>query len=109
MSRYLNYHSIESNILEGVVQFNPLVGDSHSCLPVDAFLIMNYQAVIPLVRGGFYDQAALAAANITGGAVRDRPEALAILRDTREVWFPSWHHCTTVNLFVSRPWSSLSR
>ncbi|KAI0710306.1 fido domain-containing protein [Cerioporus squamosus] len=65
MSRYLNYHSIELNILEVVVQFNPL-------------------AVIPLVRGGFYDQAALAAANITGGAVRDRPEALAILRDTRE-------------------------
>ncbi|EJF65537.1 hypothetical protein DICSQDRAFT_152704 [Dichomitus squalens LYAD-421 SS1] len=68
MSRYLNYHCIESNALEGTVEFHP-------------------SATTRLVQLGFYNEIeTIGNEDIKSGAVRDRAEALFILQDTRKAF-----------------------
>ncbi|KAI0632524.1 fido domain-containing protein [Trametes polyzona] len=61
---YLNYHCLETNAIEGVLQFDP-------------------QATVHLSREGY--QGELSDRHLTaGGVVRDHGQALAILQDTRK-------------------------
>lgn len=66
MAKCLNLHCLETNVIEGTVQFDP-------------------SDTARLVEVGFYNQAELVnLGNPIGGAVRNRADALSILQDTHE-------------------------
>ncbi|KAI0669138.1 fido domain-containing protein [Trametes maxima] len=66
MPTYLNYHSLETNAIEGVLQFNP-------------------PATVKLSREGFSGQTEVPDRALTSaGVVRDHGQALSILQDTRK-------------------------
>ncbi|KAF8153961.1 fido domain-containing protein [Crassisporium funariophilum] len=66
MAKFLNIHCLETNVIEGTLQFDP-------------------SATARLIEVGFYEQAEpMHRSNPIGGAVRNRADALSILQDTHK-------------------------
>ncbi|KDR77082.1 hypothetical protein GALMADRAFT_139105 [Galerina marginata CBS 339.88] len=66
MAKFLNFHCLETNHIEGTMQFDP-------------------SAITRLVEVGFYNQAELVdGSSPIAGAVRNRADALSILQDTHK-------------------------
>lgn len=90
MPKFLNLHCVETNVIEGLVQFNESVSLSFNLHSVPEYLLSS-QASTKLVQLGFYNQVEpVNEMNPIGGAVRDRADALSLLRDTHEVSNPCY-------------------
>lgn len=86
MTKYLNIHCLETNIIEGTVLFNTSVRVLSNSFFDDMFHNLSSQATAKLIQVGFYTQAMpISEKAIIGGAVRDRRDALPILKDTLQV------------------------
>lgn len=88
MAKFLNLHYLETNIIEGIVQFDPAVSFSFVNTACQSLLLIS-QATIMLIELGFYNRAELVNLNNPmGGTVQSRADALSILRDTHKVTHP---------------------
>jgi hypothetical protein len=89
MDKFMNLHCLETNVMEGTLQFNESVGlFSFYCNISNIRIIDFYKKVFAkLVQVGFSNQLGepVDEQGLTGGAVRSCADALSILQDTHQV------------------------
>ena len=86
MDRFMNLHCLETNVMEGTLQFNESVGFPFDRNITYKLLIFYKQVSTKLVLVGFFNQLEpVDGQSLTGGAVRSRADALSVLQDTHQV------------------------
>jgi hypothetical protein len=78
MAKFLNLHCLETNVIEGTVQFDLAV----------SFSFIQHRVPESLTHITGYKAELVNLSNPIGGAVQNRADALSILRDTHKVTNP---------------------